>query len=336
MNVRKSLLITAFVLILAGGAIFLFALSSVGFDFGKLSGDRMREYTLCPEESFSGISALLGDCDFTLKQASDGKTRVEIRCPDDSEVEMSVDKSVLKLSYAPKDHWFRHISFFSAENASVILYLPDGPAYGLSADLTSGDMVAEVVNPFGSVSVRTVSGDISWNGAIRGETFNAATSSGDVSVSRVCAAELWVSAVSGDVSLYGCEAEGALSVRTTSGEITLQNTKAETLACHTASGDTKIEIAGLRGDVILSSISGEMMLGDLVTDGSCQISTTSGDVHFVRDGASRFDVETVSGSVTGSLLGAEAEVQANGSASNENWKVTTTSGYVHIFPVPEE
>jgi DUF4097 and DUF4098 domain-containing protein YvlB len=337
MNVRRNLLITALILILAGGVIFVFALSTVGFDFEKLGNRKMTSYELSPDEPFEYVSAVLNDCDLAIVPSPDGKTSLKIYAPEDAPVAMTVENGVMRIEHSAKTNRTRLISFFRTEAPFVTLYLPDDLNLSLTAVLTSGDVDLQVANRFGNVSIQTVSGDVAWNGDVEGQMFDFTTTSGDVNLTRISAAGLSVATVSGDIGIGVCTADGALSVGTTSGDTLLEDAEADTFLFHSESGDLRVSGASFNREINLSSVSGEMQLGDLVTEGLCQIGTTSGDVHFVRSGASRFDIGTVSGDVTGSLLGMEEEIRGDGSHTSSpgaavEWKVETTSGYVHLFP----
>ena len=334
---KKSFLITAAVLVLAGSLIFLAALSRVGFDVKKLGGKEYKTEEISLTESFTSIKTDLMDCSLILSDDPFEQTRAVVTCSEDSPVTLTVENGVLTVTQKDTRPWYRRVGFFEFGGASVELYLPGTLIPDLHAETMSGDFRVRSPIGFGSAEVKTVSGDIDWSGA-GADKLEVRTSSGDISLDRASVPRgITVDTTSGDVSLSDCGTESTLFVHTTSGDIQFKNvTAAETMTAETVSGQLKTEGADV-GFAGLKTTSGDLLLGDLTVKGECRIKTTSGDVHFLRAASANITVETVSGDVTGSLVGETSEVQGHGSQSHGShtatpWSVTTTSGYVHIYP----
>ena len=330
---KKSFLITAFVLILAGGLLFLFALSRVGFDVKKF-GSRSYETEEIPlTEPFTSIRTDLMDCSVTLNVDPFDRTRAVLTCSEDSPVTLTVEGGVLTVTQKDTRPWYRRVGFFEFGGASVELYLPHDLRPDLHAESMSGDFRAGGLVGLGAAQVKTVSGDIEWNGA-SADKLEVRTSSGDISLDRASVPRgITVDTTSGDVSLNDCTAAYTLLVHTTSGDIQLKNVSSDgPLTVETVSGELKAESVTAENVVNLKSTSGDFLLGDFIVHETCHIKTTSGDVHFLRSSAEDFKVQTVSGDVTGTLL-TEADHQwGKGDQQGMGWSVTTTSGYVHIYP----
>ena len=335
---KKSFLITAAVLVLAGSLIFLAALSRVGFDVEKF-GSRSYETEEIPlTEPFTSIRTDLMDCSVTLNVDPWDNTHAVVTCSEDAPVTLTVERGVLTVTQKDTRPWYRRIGFFAFGGASVELYLPHDLRPDLHAETMSGDFRAGGTLGFGSARVKTVSGDIEWNGAAA-DKLELRTTSGDISLYKASVPEgITVDTTSGDVSVKDCEAKYTLFVHTTSGDMQFKNVASEgPLTVETVSGECKAEGVTVGNVANLKSTSGDMMLGDFIVQGTCHIKTTSGDVHFLRAASANITVETVSGDVTGSLVGETSEVQGHGSQSHGShtatpWSVTTTSGYVHIYP----
>ena len=334
---KKRFLITAFMLILIGGLLFLAALSRVGFDVKKLGGREYETEEISLTDPFTSIKTDLMDCSFILNVDPFNRTRAVLTCSEDSPVTLTVEGGVLTVTQKDTRPWYRRIGFFAFGGASVELYLPHDLRPDLHAESMSGDFRAGGLVGLGAAQVKTVSGDIEWNGA-SADKLEVRTSSGDISLARASVPRgITIDTTSGDVSLSDCGTDSTLFVHTTSGDIEFKNVMAaETLTTETVSGQFKADGADA-GFASLKTTSGDLLLGDLTVEGECIIKTTSGDVHFLRAAAGKISVETVSGDVTGSLAGETAEVQGHGSQSHGShtatpWSVTTSSGYVHIYP----
>ena len=334
---KKSFLIIAFVLILVGGLLFLFALSRVGFDVQKF-GSRSYEAEEIPlTEPFTSIKTDLMDCGFVLRNDPFNEARAVVTCSADAPVTLTVKGGVLTVTQKDARPWYRRIGFFAFGGASVELYLPRDVLTDIHAESLSGDFRCNTTYPLGSAEVTTVSGEIFWNITPSNE-MKLKTTSGDVTVlASSVSGKITVDTTSGDVTLGDCGTESTLFVHTTSGDIQFKNVTAKkTLTVETVSGQFKTEGADA-GFASFKSTSGDLLLGDLTVEEDCNIKTTSGDVHFLRAASRKFNIETVSGDVTGSLVGETSEIRGHGSQSHGShtatpWSVTTTSGYVHIFP----
>ena len=335
---KKSFLITAFVLILAGGLLFLFALSRVGFDVQKFGSRSYETEEISLTEPFTAVHTDLMDCSVTLTDDPRDKTRAVVTCSEDAPVTLTVEGGVLTISQKDARPWYRRIGFFAFGGASVELYLPRDLRPDLHAESMSGDFRCNTTFPFGSAEVTTLSGEIFWI-VTPSDEMKLKTTSGDVTViDSSVRGGITIDSTSGDVFLRDCGTESTLFVKTTSGDIGFKNvTASKTLTAETVSGQFKTEGADV-GFASLKSTSGDLLLGDLTVEGECNIKTTSGDVHFLRADSRKFNIETVSGDVTGSLAGETEEIrghgpQSHGSHTATPWSVTTTSGYVHIYPV---
>ena len=330
---KRSFLIIAFALILAGGFLFLYALSRVGFDVKKLGSEPYGTEEISLTEPFSSVNAKLLDCSLTLADAPDGQTRAVVTSSKDAPVTLKTESGALVISQGDGRPWYRRIGFFDFGGASVVLYLSAGETLDLRAETASGDVCCNVTYPFGTADVTTVSGEISWNVASAAE-MNLKTTSGDIEIRNSAVRRgITINSTSGEVTLDTCETESTLYIRTTSGDIELRGvTAAEPLTVKTVSGKIKTDRVSVGNVGTLESTSGDMLLGDVTFSDTCHIKTTSGDVHFLRACAKDFRVETVSGDVSGSVIGEAAEHRGSGARQGKGWSVSTVSGYVHIYP----
>jgi len=145
-----------------------------------------------------------------------------------------------------------------------------------------------LVPPASSLRVRTASADVSCAGAVA--TFEAKTSSGDVTVQDGCDAAN-ISTASGDVRLAAVL--GEVDVQTASGDVVTGSIGGRA-SVTTASGD--IRLASIAHDGRLRSASGDIAVG-CAYEGDLSVNTASGDVRIgVGAGVGAWlDLITVSG-----------------------------------------
>lgn len=175
----------------------------------------------------------------------------------------------------------------------------------------------------GGLLLETSSGDIVSNRNIASEKdFSAASSSGDVRLLSVAAANVSVTTSSGnvkmeDIAAYADGSEGEVSA----GEISIR----------TSSGD--VNLRALTGETRLESSSGNLTVGAI--SGNAQLKTTSGDMNLkelagetmIESSSGYLTVETISGNAKIKTISGDVTVQC----IDGNIQTVTSSGYVRIL-----
>ncbi|MBQ9796140.1 MAG: DUF4097 family beta strand repeat protein [Clostridia bacterium] len=149
--------------------------------------------------------------------------------------------------------------------------------------------------------------------------------------------ELVLSTVGGDVTLPEALDFSEISVNTVSGNISVHSTVKGYLQMNTVSGNVFAK-AVLPKSVTISTVSGDIVLEDVIVNGKCALSTTSGDVDLRACDAAQFQIKTTSGDVTGSILSEKifitdttsGNVHVPQNAGEERFEVDTTSGDIEI------
>ncbi len=205
--------------------------------------------------------------------------------------------------------------FFSVPswNAYTEIYLPEDFARQLE-----------------EVYVRTVSGDISSGLSFKvRKGFGAYSTSGDLYLPEVEAAEVQISSTSGNVNMTAALAE-KVSLSTTSGDMAVERTEGD-IRISSTSGN--ITLTRVQGNVNASTTSGDISLGQVA--GDMDISSTSGIIG-LEEGTGRFEGDTVSGDIRVERLEGEFWINTtSGDASlmeGSGWgKAGTVSGDVKLF-----
>ena len=118
----------------------------------------------------------------------------------------------------------------------------------------------------------------------KGLSVNITTTSGDVELSGISAADLSVATVSGEVDLSQVQTD-SLTLGTTSGDMDLeQTTVSGETSLETTSGEVELEDCTLNRAVACSSVSGDIS-GHAIISGDITIGTTSGDVELDLTGS---------------------------------------------------
>lgn len=171
--------------------------------------------------------------------------------------------------------------------ATVLVTLPEGPAYELDVDASSGSV------------------DVS---GLRGPLLSASTSSGDIALTELNAGVLEADASSGSIALDTVRAD-ELSASASSGDVSGTNLLLRAATLDTSTGDIDLEaiVDSLEADASSGSI---RLLAHARSSGSYDLSTSSGDIEaLLLTGPGRgyrAMAESSSGSVEVRLDGEEA------------------------------
>jgi DUF4097 and DUF4098 domain-containing protein YvlB len=266
---------------------------------------RRRETQWQRSETFSDVSAV----DVSVVTRS-GDVTLHAIDGDTLEVTLSADSS--KNEYLLET---AQISFDADNKHLVIRTQPNGSdgssrSFGKMAkkswfDFGGSDLDVFVTLPTGSsLSVKTISGDVSIHGAVR---------------------DVGVSSISGDVSANGsCD---ALEVKTTSGDVTTGKVR-DKLKCRSVSGDVKCLGAAATTDI--NSASGDINLW-ANQPGDINVKSVSGDVK-IR--VARGLVVDINGNSVSGDLGTNIDLDSSADGVSDEEviaiKITTVSGDIRV------
>ena len=139
----------------------------------------------------------------------------------------------------------------------------------------SGDMELSGASFAEDLAVETASGDLELSNVLA-QMLRLRSASGDVRMERVCAENLNVESRSGDLDLERVLSKGDFLCKTTSGDVSLEGCDGPKMGLTTVSGDISGSL--LHGKQFsCRTVSGEMNLPGGTPQGTCSISTVSGD-----------------------------------------------------------
>ncbi len=291
----KVLFIVAITLILVGlltvGTVFLVA----GDHLTRINTMPLIDRTCAIEQPFCAIDINVTDSDIEILPSSTAKPYVVFREAENGLVvhSLTVENQILKIKEVDQRHWIDRIGVF--ETPKVKIYLPAASFDSLSICGSSTDVLIGSGCTFGSVAIDVVSGDVDFSADVRTEC-KITTTSGDVGLHGIEAKSVHCETTSGEVALSACNGE-LVFVKTTSGDVELDRVGGQQLHTLTTSGDIvlfacdaqNLSLKTTSGDVegsltatkifSVKTTSGDIELPDAAaTGGSCEITTTSGDV----------------------------------------------------------
>ncbi len=293
---KKIALIVAAALTAAGLVIGGAALVTMGFDFTDMNTQHFTTVTHPVDAPFSGVAVSAAECDVRLLPSADDTCRVECYDSDRITHTVTVTDDTLTVTRQDTRRWYERIGVYWGDEAAVTVYLPP--------------------RTLDTLTVRTLSGDVTVSDAVSCRTAAIQTASGDAEVAAAVSERLSLQSVSGDLQVKGTS-PAALEAKTTSGDISLAAVRGDTLTANTTSGELTLETVVVTGDMQIESTSGDVRLA-ACDAGALRIRTVSGDVSGRLLTAKRFDTHTTSGDVR--VPTTDGGVCA----------VTTVSGDIHL------
>jgi len=273
-------LIAGGVLIAFGLLLFTIVMTSLGWDFKKLSTVEFEqnEYTL--SEDFRNISVQTDTADIAFRQSNDGVARVICREEVKAKHAVFVKDHVLTVSVKDERSWLDRIGIFIT-SPTITVCLPKSEYYALSVKGSTGRIELPGDFSFVTVDLSLSTGHVDCS-ASSSESMKIKTSTGNISLHGLSAGELDLSLSTGRLTAERIDCKGNVSIRVSTGKTALTTLTCQSL---TSTGDT--------GDIILKNV--------LVKD-TVSIRRSTGDIRFERCDAASLFLETDTGDVEGSLL----------------------------------
>ena len=282
-----------FVLILLGGILFTGVMSSLDWDFTRLSTVSYETESYVFEESFSRISLHTDTADVLFVSSEDGICRVECYKPETEEYSVSVAEGTLSVRETTEKSWQIGIDFSSP---TITVYLPQREYDSLAVNGSTGDIELPQNFSFGNVHVSLSTGDIRVENVSAGSMelsvstgrvnalgvdcagdLTVHVSTGDVYLTDISCHNLKSSGNTGDLSLRNVLAKAAFTFVRTTGDIRFDGCDAEEVFVETDTGD----VAGslLSGKVFVTETStGKIDVPKTTDGGRCEVKTSTGDI----------------------------------------------------------
>ena len=289
----KVWLIIAASLVLLGCLLFAGVMTTLGWDFFKLSTAKYETNTYEISEAFDSISMNTDTADIAFVLSNDGNCRVECHEEEKTKHSVTVEEGTLtiKLFYGRAGYF--GLNFGSPK---ITVYLPKAEYTSLLISEDTGDIEIPKGFSFNNVEIKTSTGDVCVENVSAG-ALDLSVSTGKVTVSGVtCEGDVIVGVSTGKAYLTDTQCDSVISGGST-GDIFLNRViAAEKISIHRSTGDVKFESCDAveifvktdTGDVTGSLLSnkvfitetdtGSVSVPNSDTGGRCEITTDTGDI----------------------------------------------------------
>ena len=316
----KKWMITAVILMVLGGAVFMASFVAADFNFFAIGTDALTEKTYEINEPIQNIEIVDNTGDVRLVLGDAG--RVECQESQLFRYAVSVEKGTLRIRVADQRKWYHYLGFsFSARTVTV--YLPADSYQSLSVETNTGNVSVSEGFTFGRVELSSDTGNLSCGASVEG-ILNCETDTGNILVKSPSLGKGEFSSDTGNISLSELTAEGSLSFETDTGNLNLTHVTCEKLSLETDTGDANLTKVICRADLFAETDTGDISF-DACDAASVTVGTDAGDVEGTFCTDKIFQVSTKSGSVSvpSSFVGTPC-------------KVSTRSGDVDLRILPKK
>ncbi len=307
-----------------GMLLSLCALGTVKFDITKLNTDKKIER----------ISKTLSAADINTVEISVYTDNIVILPSTDDSAHISYtdtsfvthvlnsDNGKLSLiSEGNKLKWFEYIGLnFSFDN-DVELYLPESYSGSIILRSTTGKVELSDFNGIKTVDITSSTGNINLSDIEAAELY-ASASTGTIWVYNITADTAILSASTGSVTFSESSCANSLTVSTTTGKVKLESCTIPSLKVTVTTGSIGIYAVTCEKSANLSSSTGSITLSDLLTK-SLTAKTSTGDVKgTLRGSESKYAITSSSNTGNNNL--------AQRTTGERTISIHTSTGNIHI------
>ena len=308
MSKLKIWLITAASLMILGLLIFAITMSSIGWNFKRLSTVEYQTTTHTINEEFSNISIDIDTADITFAKSDDESCKVisyeEKNCPHS----VFVENGTLKIEFTNSKKFF---DFFGInfDSANLTVYLPEKEYAALSIKSSTGNI--EIPN-----SCSFKSADIS-------------ASTSDVKVSAFIKNNLKITVSTGDIYVENTGIGGSLNLISSTGDKTISNVSVnEDVFSQSSTGDMTFHNVTCK-NLKLSGSTSDIFLNNTVASEKLDIRVSTGNISLDGADGSEIYIKASTGDITGTLL-SEKVFFANSDTGDVDVPRSTTGGICEI------
>ena len=314
---KKILLVFALVLCAVGAAIFLFALSQVGWNFSRLFRVEYTDLTHVIDPDFEKIQIDVGTANVEFIASRDGEVSVFLHQRDKVEYTVNEKNGVITISENNTMEWYDHIFSVSFDTPRIVVSLPSGEYGSLAAATRTGDVTLGRDLTFSGIEISQSTGNTRLYSSSVGDV-KIDTGTGNLLVEGVTLPSLDVSVTTGNVTISSLDAVGDVSVRSSTGNVDITDLSSDGLTVNGGTGYASLCRAVARTALTVELSTGEVRLAD-------------SDSALVR-------ITTSTGSVRGNLLTGKTFVAKSGTGtvnvpedSGQNrCEITTGTGSIDI------
>lgn len=303
----KAWLIAAAALIVTGCALFAGVMTTIGWNFTKLSTAKYETNVHEVDRPFSAIAVTTDTADVAFVLSDDGRCRVECREEENARHTVTVEGDTLTVKREDQRPWYDHVGI-SLGATKVTVYLPKTEYSALSVFENIGNVDVPQGLTFVDAEISVTTGDVRFFAAAQ-EKAKIKTSTGDIRVENISAGSLDLSVTTGKVTLSGAACTGDVTVGVSTGKAALT-----AVSCR---------------DLTSTGATGSLSLDRVTATGRFSIKRSTGSVKMNGCDAAEISVKTGTGDVTGTLLTGKVFITATGTG-RVDVPQTTTGGRCEI------
>lgn len=276
----KIWLIIAASLVLIGCIVFVGVMVMLKWDFAELSTSKYETNGYEINENYQGISIVTDTADITFVPSEDSKCYVECREQKNLKHSVTVKDGTLVIKLVDTRKWYEYVGINFGES-KITVSVPQGEYGTLSIKSSTGDVDIPKDFKFESIDVAASTGDVR-NAASASDEIRIKTTTGRISVENVSAGSMDLSVSTGNVTVGGVTCEGEVKVGVSTGKASLTDLSCQKL---TSEGNT-----------------GDLSLKNVIVSEKLSVERSTGDVRLDACDAAEIFVKTDTGDVTGTLL----------------------------------
>ena len=280
MSKTKTMLIVALAFIILGALIFVCAMSSLKWDFSKLSNVEYTSKSYTVSEKFESISIITDTSDVHFVSSDSDAVTVDLFEQKGIEHSVTVIDGTLVIELSDTRKWYDHINIIS-EETSITLRIPNGQYSSLSVKADTADIYISDAFKFESVNIETDTGDVSSKASVS-ECLSISTATGDTDIDKAAVGSMYISTSSGDITVREVKCSGDIEINVSTADTLIVDVSCKNLISE-----------GSTGDITLSR---------LVCDEKMKIERSTGDVELNRSDAYEIFIDTDTGDVEGTIL----------------------------------
>ena len=303
----KIWLITAAALMAIGCILFAVVMSTIGWDFKKLSTVGYETNTHEIVEPFGNISLMTDTADIVLALSPDEKCRVECREEEKSKHSVAVQNDTLVIKLEEAESWYDRIGFHFGL-PKITVYLPKTEYNSLYIDESTGNVKVPKDFTFSGVDISLSTGNSDFCAGVL-KSLKIKASTGNISVKNAAVGSLDLKTSTGNITVSGVKSEGNITALVSTGKTNLTD-----VSCK---------------NVISNGTTGDIYLNNTVAEEKFSVERSTGGVWFAASDAAEIFAETDTGDVTGTLL-TEKVFVAKSDTGNVNVPKTVNGGRCEI------
>lgn len=276
----KIWLIIAASLVLAGGILFVCVMSTLGWDFAKLSTAKYETNTYEIAEAFRDIAITTDRAHIKFALSEDGTCKVECYEEENAKHSVTVENDALVVRINNQKAWYDYIGFHFG-SPKITVYLPKAEYNALSIDGSIGNVEIPKNYLFENANISLSTGNVNFYSPVS-KLVKIKTSTGNICVENTSAGSIDLSVTTGKVTVSGVTCQDDITVGVSTGHTDLTD-----ISCKS---------------VVSSGTTGSISLSNVIAANKFSIERSTGYVKFSGCDADDIYVKTNTGNVTGSFL----------------------------------